>query len=268
MGSSVQDQVADYIIEACGVANTTDFLNYFARANFEKEIEDMAKDKFKLTEEFEIETQRLYTSRARAAYRLAIEVSDRVKAEADKPKVQDTDHPDQERPLDPVTVEQLEKAWTELHKWKQIAPMRPAPPFRNRIYRDIKAQSCKLVPVEKVKTAEEHKTTTDPIQLTIGGAGEDGGHLIYEAPGRKSARKISSTLEYVSALRVVMGTYAFCGTHKVDSHADPAVKVTYFPWETALGVLRRSHHSRHLDLLGHGAREVGLGEAPRRAGQE
>ena len=71
----------------------------------------------------------------------------------------DAEHPDVERALDPDTVAKLDTAWQEEHAWKFISHMRPAPPFRNRVFREFRTQACKLIPVEKVKSLDEHKAT-------------------------------------------------------------------------------------------------------------
>ena len=58
--------------------------------------------------------------------------------------------------------------------------------------------------------------------------------MIYETQ-RKSSRQISSCLDYVTALRVIMNTYAYCGTHRVAAADDAGKQIVFFPFEAALG---------------------------------
>ena len=39
----------------------------------------------------------------------------------------------------------------------------------------------------------------------------------------------------MSAVRLLTGTYAFCGKYWVDSNVEHGTQVTFFPWEVALG---------------------------------
>ena len=167
--SAVHDPVKVYFQQTCQLANTTDLLNYFSKSTFEQEVADVLKSKFPVQENvLTAEIQRLYIARTRAAYRMASEVNERIATEAAKPK-DDAVHPDLERPLDKATIENLDKQWDDVHPFKFITQMRPAPPFRNRIFREFRALSCKLIPVEKARSLDDHKSTTDPVELPIGG---------------------------------------------------------------------------------------------------
>ena len=156
--TQVQNPVSVYLSEVCGVATTTDLLGYFAVGTFEAEIKDVLAAKFPVTPATEgtpamtIELQRLYISRLRAAFKLAMETDKRIKAEAAKPaEAQDKDCLDMERPLDPASVEKLEKTWDELHpKLKFIGFMRPAPTFRNRLFREFHNKVANVTLMERV----------------------------------------------------------------------------------------------------------------------
>ena len=232
---SLQDPVTKYLTEACAVKNTTDLLMYFSKATYEAEIKEVIAGKFVIAEGLPVELQRLYISRTRAAFKLAIDTDNKVQAEANKPPPpQDADHPDLERPLDAATIEKLDAGWTELHKWKFISHMRPAPQFRDRVFRQLRTMGAKLIPVEKAKSMEETRIASEPIELPIGESGSDGAKLIYQT-AHKTSRQIHNSLEYVTALRVVMNTYAYCGSHKVTAKDDESKTIVFFPWEVALG---------------------------------
>ena len=65
--------------------------------------------------------------------------------------------------------------------------------------------------------------------------------LIYERE-RPQTRNVSTLLEYFAALRLLMGTYAYCGTHVVESKAEKGTRVLFFPWEVALGYADNALH--------------------------
>ena len=231
-----QDNVVNYLKEGCGVANTSDFLSYFGRSAYEAEIAELFKAKFPISEEFPLERQKLCIARCRSAYALAVELVDQLKAEANKPS--EDLHPDLDRPLDEKTVKELDARWDAMHPFKFIAAMKGAPPFRARIFREIRTKTLKLVPVEKVKSVEDYKTVHEPTSLPIGGSQADGGRLVYEVT-KKANRTVSTVLEYFTALRILMRTYSFCGSHTVDATGEAllggaARKVVFFSYGAAI----------------------------------
>ena len=241
--ADTQQQVQDYFVKVCGIRTATDFLGYFAAGAFEAEIADVIKGKFPVkaaageVAAFTAEEQRLYIARARAAFRLATQVKDRVAAEAAKPKIEES-HPDLDRPLSNETIQELEKGWKEMDGPKFINELRPAPAFRNRIFRELKTQNNKLVQVEKAKSQDDDKYKTEPTDVPVGGMLPDGTRLLLEHT-RRSHRVVGSALEYVAALRLIMGTYAFCGSHMVQSTGEALLRdapkqVRFFSWAAML----------------------------------
>ena len=240
--ADAQQEMRDYFVKTCGIRTATDFLGYFAAGAFEAEIAEVVKSKFPVKEAaenvpaFTAETQRLYVARARAAFRLATQVKDRVVAESSKPK--EEVHPDLERPLDNQTIQELEKTWKDLSNPKFINELRPAPAFRNRVFRELKTLNNKLIPVEKAKSQDDDKYKHEPTDVPVGGVMPDGTRLVLEHT-RRSHRIVGSCLEYVAALRLIMGTYAFCGSHMVQSTGeallrDAARQVRFFTWAAML----------------------------------
>ena len=49
------------------------------------------------------------------------------------------------------------------------------------------------------------------------------------------SRAVDTPLAYISALRLITGAYAYCGTHEVPSKLHKDTLVRFFPWEVALG---------------------------------
>ena len=240
--TGTQQALQDYFVKVCGICTATDFLGYFAAGAFEAEIAEVIKSKFPVkaaageVPAFTAEEQRLYVARARAAFRLATEVKDRVATEASKPK--EEVHPDLERPLDNQTIQELEKIWKDVSNPKFINELRPAPAFRNRVFRELKTLNNKLIPVEKAKSQDDDKYKNEPTDVPVGGMMPDGTRLVLETT-RRSNRTVTSCLEYVAALRLIMGAYAFCGSHMVQSTGeallqDAARKVRFFTWGAML----------------------------------
>ena len=56
-------------------------------------------------------------------------------------------------------------------------------------------------------------------------------------------RRVSAPLAYISALRLLTGTYAYCGTYSVDSIVVQGTQVTSFPLPLGggAGIYRRLH---------------------------
>ena len=142
---------------------------------------------------------------------------------------------DLERPLDASTLNDLETRWAEpAARPKFIHQLRPAPPFRNRIFREIRTATNKLVHVEKVRSMDEHRVQPDPVEVSIGGTQVDGTRLLLET-SRRATRQIKTCLEYYSSLRLLMGTYAYCGSHMVPASGEALLReaprfVQFFTW--------------------------------------
>ena len=246
--SAVHEPVIQYLKTTCELKHTTDFLSYVAASAYETELADIIKNKFPTKvavpqgesqapePAFTTEQQKIYIARLRAAYKLSLDVQDRAKAETEKSaNKEDQSHPDLERPLDAATVDKLDSEWMTTYNFKFISHMRPAPQFRNRVFREMKMCAARLIPAEKAKSQEENKITNEPVHIEVGSAcAEGGGTLIYETQ-KKTCRTISNPFDYMTALRVIMNTYAYCGTHKVASSEDANKQVTYFPFEQAIG---------------------------------
>ena len=233
-----QDAISEYITSS-GMATTSDFLGFFTQAAFETEIADLLRSKFEVTADFKLEQQKFFISRTRAAYKLALEVVAQVKSDSMKPP--EELNPDLERPLDEKTIKDLTARWDAMHPFSFVTSMKAAPPFRNRLFREIRNKSCKLVPVEKVKSVDDYKTSHEPTALPVGGAQPDGGRLIFEV-AKKKIRRINSTLEYFTALRILMRTYAFCGSHVVEASGaamldGAARKVVFFTYGAAINYI-------------------------------
>ena len=242
-----QPDLCKYVTTNCEMGTVKDLLGYFAEATFEVEIKELVTGRFKVAEaaaaadgqpavqEFKVETQRLYISRLRAAYKLAADTDKRIRADAAKPPTpRDEDIPDLERPLDPASVERLETEWNTMHHMKLINFMKPAPQFRNKLFRELHMKTARLVPVEKVRSLEDNRLASEPEKLDIGAVTGEGSKLVLETT-RKSTRRIADCLEYLTALRILMQTYAYCGSHKVTASEDSNKQVIFFPLETAIG---------------------------------
>ena len=99
----LQQPLKDYLVKVCKLQTTSDFLGYCAASTFETELMEVVKAKFPVVEAtetvtgFTMEEQRLYVSRARSAFRLALQVQAQLVADNAKPK-EDTSNPDLERP--------------------------------------------------------------------------------------------------------------------------------------------------------------------------
>ena len=235
----VQAVVKTYLTAGCGIGTTTDFLGYFMEQTFETEIKTLLEAKFPVgdpskDEGVAMETQRLYISRLRGAYRLALEVDKRIKQEAALPQPpKDEEANDLEKPMDPTSIERLDSTWTATHQLKFINFMKPAPQFRNKMFRELHMRTARLLQVEKVQSLEDNRLASEPEKVDIGAFTSDGSKLVLES-ARNLKRKVTDCLEYLTALRILMQTYAYVGSHMVPSATDPDRQIVFFPLEVAV----------------------------------
>ena len=118
-----------------------------------------------------------------------------------------------------------------MHKWTPDRSMKPAPALRNRVYREFHGQVVALHMVEKAVTIEDVKKPAEKKQVPLGKSAEESFYVEYNRPASKT---VDSTLGYVAALRLLFGTYAYCGSHVVPSKKNPSENVTFFDWGVGL----------------------------------
>ena len=95
--------------------------------------------------------------------------------------------------------------------------MKPAPKLKNRIFREFKAHAVTPHTVDKAVTIEDTKRPQEATWVPIcSGVAGDASYFETAKPMR---RTISTPLEYISALRLLTGAYAYCGTYWVDCAA-------------------------------------------------
>ena len=111
--------------------------------------------------------------------------------------------------------------------------MKAAPKLRNRVVREFGGKCMTNHAVEKAVTSLQAKRPVEPERLPVGPPGSEAA-LIYERE-KPQVRKVYTVLEYFAALRLIMGTYAYCGTDLVPSQASPGSNVEFFSWEVAHG---------------------------------
>ena len=68
--------------------------------------------------------------------------------------------------------------------------------------------------IERAVTLQDSKRPTEDLKVALGG---EGAQQLYWETARPLKRVIRSTLEYIAALRLPTGTYAYFGTHIVES---------------------------------------------------
>ena len=94
--------------------------------------------------------------------------------------------------------------------------------------------------VEEAISSLQAKRPIEPDRVPVGPAGCES-VLIYERE-RPQTRTINTVLEYIAALRLLVGVYAFCGTDMVSSKVAPGSMVEFFGWEIALGYADNALH--------------------------
>ncbi|CAK0807283.1 unnamed protein product, partial [Prorocentrum cordatum] len=226
-GVGAPEDLTKYFVETCQLGDIHSFLDYVVRKEYESELRDIVKEKFPVQGEFTLESQRLFVTKARGDYRLALETVATEQQKATKAEASKGESEDAEKELDPDTRKRLKETWEAVRKWTPDRSMKPAPALRNRVYREFHGQVMTLHMVEKAVTIEDVKKPLEKKQVPPG-TGAD------ERYNKPASKPVDSTLGYVAALRLLFGTYAYCGTHEVPSKKNSTEKVTFFDWGVGL----------------------------------
>ena len=237
--AGVPEEVKTYLTETCMVKNVDNFLDYVVRKKFEEEISEIVKAKFAISETFTHESQRLYISKLRGAYRVALLVEESAHNQRAK-KANDQTETDLERPLDPDTVKDIKAAWRARHTWDPVDTIRAAPHLRNRVYREFHNATMTLMQVEKAQHLKASRIPKERKRHPLGTSSED---TLYIETAAVYKRKVNTPLEYYAALRTIMGLYAYCGTFEVQSKSSPGSKVLFFSWQDAITYVDESMHN-------------------------
>ena len=245
-----------WLLEVLEIKRIADLVSYVQKSTYEKEWLDMVCGAFPVVEAREARQateategvaaqparpaveglsehkQRILVARMRQTYKIALGVEQAQEDDVKKAK-EDTYQADMEQPLDPETRKRLRTSWSGIHPWNPVPSMKAGPKFRNRVVREFLGACVTNHPVEKAVSSLQVKRPMEPERLPIGPASAVA-TLIYERE-KPQTRTVSTLLEYFSCLRLIMGTYAYCGTHQVESKVAPGTRVVFFPWENALG---------------------------------
>ena len=235
-----------YLTDTLKLASISDLVGYTEREHYEREWRELIVGVFPVVAArearaavpasegvaaqlgepavsgFTAAEQRLLVSRMRTTYRIAMG-AEHDEEEEKKAAKQDAYQADMEKPLDPETRKRLRKQWQDLHAWQPVASMKAAPKLRNRVVREFLGKCVTNHTVEKCVTSLQAKRPVEPERLPIGPTNADAA-LIYERE-KPQTRTVATLLDYLSCLRLLMGTYAYCGSHWVDSKVEKGTKV-------------------------------------------
>ena len=225
--NNVPEPLVEFLTTTCGNTTIEMFLDMVVKADYETELRDMVKAKFPVSEAFTADAQRIFVTKARGAYRIAFEMAAAGKAEAEEAKRTKAPEGDIERELDPETRASLKKTWDASTSWSPDKTMKGAPALRNRCFREFRGQCMTLHMVEKAITVEDVKRPAEKRHVPLGNDIDAGLYMEYHKPMK---RVVDTTLAYLSALRLLTGTYSYCGTHLHPSKKDPSREVVFFPF--------------------------------------
>ena len=244
-------EMQTFIGTVLGLQKVQDFLSYVARKDYEAEWKAIVEGAFPVTPArdagegvdavvaFTLQDQRFVIAKMRTTYRIAMECLDEDATVRAKQR-EDEVTADYEKPLDPATKEELADSWDRDQKWQPVPSMKAAPKFRNRVTRELRNGCVTNHPVEKAVTLLQAKRPVEPERLPVipGLSGESA--LVYEHV-KPQTRHVHTLLEYFAALRLIMGTYAYSGSHIVTSKKT-GNKVTFFSWGATLGYADTALH--------------------------
>ena len=237
--SDVPEPLINYLTTTCGNTTIEMFLDMVVKKEYEAELRDLIKAKFPVGKDFSDDQQRGYVTKARGAYRIALEAVATTKADAEEAKKTKAPEGDIERELDPETRANLKRTWDSNVTWQPDKTMKGAPSLRNRCFREFHQQCMTLHMVEKAITVEDVKRPVEKKHVPLGMDVDAGLYMEYSKPTK---RIVDTPLAYVSATRLLTGTYAYCGTHKVRSKKTPGQEVTFFPYGTGINYCDQIMH--------------------------
>ena len=250
----------DFIAEL-QIENIADLIGYVEQEHFEREWREIIEGRFPVVAPvpfqpgieaaegvaarpaveavagFESSAQRILVSRMRSTYRKALgaekdEMENKALAKKEALEA------DMEKPIDGETRTRLRTSWSTRHGWEPVASIKGAPKLRNRVVREFAGKCMTNHVVEKAVTALQAKHPVEPERLPVGPPGATATLLVERE--RPQTRVVSTLLAYFAALRVLLGTYAYCGTHKVESQEKPGAQVE-FSLGGRLGIRGRLH---------------------------
>ena len=167
----------------------------------------------------------LIISRVRTAWQEGIKAGEKAERDEANP-------PDVEAPMGKADVEWLDQSWCESHPWEQVPFMQATTRFRTRVFNELRLRALMLHTVEQ---AIEPVARDKPL-LPVGPLMPERAALMMQTqPNRK--RKVTCTLEYFAALRLLMGLYAYLGGYIVEykrEGAKAAEMMTFWVWGACL----------------------------------
>ena len=257
------DVLREWISETLEIVSVGDLLGYVEKGHYEREWRDLIVGAFPVvlpqvavnailaaegqeaqpmrpaTQGFSDGKQRLLISRMRTTYKMALGVEQADEEDVKAAKM-DVLQADPERPLDPETHRRLIESWKELQGWQPVQSMKAAPKLRNRIVREFVGRCVTTHAVERCISTLMAKRPVEPERTPVGPPSASAS-LVYEHE-RPQTRGANTLLEYFACLRLLLGAYAYCGSHEVESTSHPGTKVIFFPWETAIAYVDDAMH--------------------------
>ena len=227
------EELITFFVTTSKLASVDLFLDYVVKDKYEVELKEIITEAFPVADSAEGRTlvdQRLLVSKARGAYRLAMEYKESEKQNRDKSEALKTDA-DMEKDIGETEKKRLKETWNKTHDWLPDPSVRAAPHLRNRVFREFHAEAMTLHAVEKAVTLEDAKAPAEKVEVPISEASDARMSFQFVKPQRK---QITTPLAYIAALRVITGIYAFCGSHKAASKRHPGRTVRFFPFGVGL----------------------------------
>ena len=228
--------VQDYFLIASMHDNLDDFLDSFQKATFETEIQAVIENRFKVTEDgppenrISVELQRKLVARTRTTYAAALALREKTS--------QSSDVADVDSPLGKEDLEQIDKSWKALNPWRPIPSIRACTQLLGRVFREINSKKFVLHPVELAISMEVDKCVQETAPEPVGPLASPGHpQLLVRHAKQPRRRVITTTLEYISALRVLFFCYAYVGSFTVERPAKDGKSIMYIPfmpWGDAL----------------------------------
>jgi len=200
------------------VTNLSDFTCLWTTAKYEEEAKEFC-DKID-----EIMGKKVEVSRLRAAIQLARAVMERpaTAPSGEGPTV------DMEAALEPEEKESMLKAWTSRYNITLSMWLDPADPLVNRLWREFRMNTPKLISVNHVKSTYTDNNPNPERKVNLAGG------LTVTLEGKDKEEIVRDVSSYYFSLRILANACAKAGNYEVESKVNEGKKTIFAPLDVNL----------------------------------
>ena len=214
--SKLPTEVVTFITDNLQLESISDFAGFFTESSYQDGVSSEILDHIA-----SYKGNALMRGRLRTSWQLAsAEFSQAVKRKANAVE----DEAALDEPLDPAVRKQQEGSFAATYGGLKFAEQSTPSDFLfARVYREFKKQSLTVHDVENVRSAATQKTI---MQRKTRRIGAEGLSISFNEPDHhETGGQVTSVLEFLTALKILVQTWAMCGLALRESKLSPGTKI-------------------------------------------